>query len=146
MTTTAVRYHPWRHLRAQQSWTFVTAELPEHRRAQTDWTTRTVTIAKGLTQAKRRCSLAHELVHMERGPVAADARTAAREERLVEAIMARRMIELRDLGEALAWSQYPADVADELWVDGPTLRARLDNLTDAERAYLEARLSFMDWH
>lgn len=53
-----------------------------------------------LTQVQRRCTIAHEAVHCERG-VPAD----AREERAVEVIAARRLVALDALVDALVWSR-----------------------------------------
>lgn len=139
-------YHPWRRFRGLTAWALQQTVLPSGVHGLTDWLTGTVSIELGLTQAERRCTLAHELVHIERGPVPADPWLAAREESQVERVMARRLIDIHDLGEALAWSRHDVEVADELWVDTATLRARINTLTADERAYLEARLGFMDWH
>ncbi len=106
----------------------------------TCWPEQTVTLDKTLLQAERRCTIAHEVEHIRRGPVPAEPVLAAREEAAVEQAVARRLINIRDLGEALAWSQHPAVVAEELWVDEDTLRARLEHLHPAERAYLARRL------
>jgi hypothetical protein len=65
-------------------------------------------------------------------------------ERRVSDIACRRLIGIRDLGEALAWAHDVDEAADELWVDVDTLRARLDHLHPAERAYLRRRLADPD--
>ena len=83
--------------------------------------------------------MAHELVHVERGPVPADPWLAAREERAVEAEAARRLIPLEALAGALAWSRRPVEVADELWVDVQTLAVRIGGLSVAERAAVGLR-------
>lgn len=139
-------YHPWRRFRGLAAWTLQQTVLPSGVHGLTDWLTGTVSIELGLTQAERRCTLAHELVHIERGPVPRDPWLAAREESQVEREAARRLVGVYELGEALAWSWCPQEVADELWVDTATLRARLNTLTADERAYLNARLAFRDWH
>ncbi|WP_333618127.1 hypothetical protein [Dietzia sp.] len=56
------------------------ADLPAHIDALTDGTR--IWFRRGLTQAQRRSALAHELVHIERGPVPPFAE--AKEEELVE--------------------------------------------------------------
>ncbi len=56
--------------------------------------------------------------------------------------VARRLIELQPLGEALAWSRHISEAADVLWVTEDVLRARLDCLQPSERIYLDARLAF----
>ena len=50
----------------------------------------------------------------------------------------------RELGEALAWSLDPHEVADELWVDVPTVEARLRHLHPSEVHYLRRRLAAFD--
>ena len=60
----------------------------------------------------------------------------------MEQEVARRLIELRPLGEALAWSRHISEAADVLWVTEDVLRARLDCLQPSERIYLDARLAF----
>lgn len=95
-----------------------------------------------LLQAERRSALTHELVHIDRGRFPAWA--TGREERHVDAAAARYLIDIRDLGEALAWSSDPHEVADELWVDVPTLEARLGHLHPSERHYLRRRLAHPD--
>lgn len=64
----------------------------------------------------------------------------AREEEIVSRESARRLVTLEQLSEALAWTLRDDELTEELWVDRPTLRARLRSLTDAEHAYLAARL------
>lgn len=54
----------------------------------------------------------------------------------MEAVAARRLIDVKDLADALAWSPWPDEVAEELWVDRAMVEARMDALTEDERAYL----------
>lgn len=91
-----------------------------------------------LLQAERRSALAHELEHVHRGPFPRHAR--AKEEAAVNAAAARKLVDLHALGEALAWARHESEAAEELWVDVPTLRARLAHLYPAELRYLRGRL------
>lgn len=91
-----------------------------------------------LLQAERRSALAHELEHVHRGPFPRHAK--AKEEAAVNAAAARKLVDLHALGEALAWARHESEAAEELWIDVPTLRARLAHLQPAERAYLAGRL------
>jgi hypothetical protein len=91
-------------------------------------------LSRILTQAERRCTLTHELVHRERGPVPEDPLAAAREERVVEEISARRLITLDALVDGLRWTRQPHELAERLWVDEPTLDVRLDTLDRLEAA------------
>lgn len=97
-----------------------------------------------LTQAERRCTLTHELVHRERGPAPADCAAAAREERIVDEITARRLISVPALVDGLRWTRQPRELAEHLWVDEPTLRTRMDTLDPLEVAELEHHLDG-DW-
>jgi hypothetical protein len=101
---------------------------------------RRIWLARGLTQAERRCTLTHELVHLERGPVPTDPVAAAREERIVDEIAARRLIPVEALADGLRWTRHPLDLADHLWVDQPTLTARMATLDPLEVAELEHHL------
>ena len=134
-------YHPWRAFGQHEDWLLARAELPDGLRGVADFDTRTVILHSRLRQVERRCTLAHEIVHIERGPVPVDERLAAREESAVQREAARRLISLEALGEALAWSEQPAEVADVLWVTEDVLQARLASLHPAERAWLHERLS-----
>lgn len=134
-------YHPWRQFRGLSSWDVVWSELPGDLLAVTQFRSRQVVVDPRLLQAQRRSTIAHELVHIERGPTLAQGWWEAREERIVDDVASRRLISMHALGEALAWSQCLAEVAEELWVDEAMVRARLEALTEGERAYLAERLN-----
>ncbi|WP_119716266.1 ImmA/IrrE family metallo-endopeptidase [Propionibacterium ruminifibrarum] len=133
-------YHPWQRFNAEAQWTLQTAHLPRGHMGQIDWQTHTVIIDRNLLQSERRCTITHELVHIERGPVPSDPWLKQREEQAVEAEAARRLITLEALADALAWSSQPAEVAEELWVDMQTLDVRISGLSDTERTWLDRRL------
>lgn len=132
-------HRPWRELRRLSNWLLTFTHLPPGVRAECHWPRRLILMGSRLLQAERRSALAHELEHLRRGPF--PRRMRPREERAVNAAAARKLIRLHDLGEALAWADHPAEVADELWVDVPTVHARLAGLTDDEPAYLARRLA-----
>lgn len=101
-----------------------------------------ISLRAGTSAAQRRCTLAHEIVHLERG--AGDCgQWAAREELLVHAEAARRLCRLDDLAAAIralgGQPDYGA-LAEALDVDRQTLALRLDRLTPAERAHLRVLL------
>lgn len=131
-------YHPWRRLRD-----LVDVTLYWHDGHPPGWcrhSTQEVSLQRGMTQAERRSTLTHELVHLERGPAVRG--YGVREEREVDKEAARRLLpDVRAVGEALAWASCLEEAADELWVDLGTLRARLEHLHPAERAYLRRRLA-----
>lgn len=122
-----------------EGWRLAWVDLPGRTVGETCWTTRTITIDPRIPAAARRCTLTHELVHVERGPIPAPA-YQAREEVAVERETARRLIGLHDLAEALAESDQPGHVAELLDVDLDTLAARLSALDPDEHAYLCERL------
>ena len=133
-------HHPWRAFRALSHIRLRWAVLPEGLYGYTDHELGEVVIAQGLTQAERRCTIAHETQHALRGPVPAYLRT--REEERVDRDAARLLLpDIGDVAEAMAWSLSVEEAADELWVDADTLRCRLRHLHPSERGYLHRRLS-----
>lgn len=139
-----VGWNPWRHVGKHYPHVVVDTrtELPGRLWGFTDGAT--IWLCRLLDQAARRSTLAHEVVHLERGPVPADARGQAREERTVSAIAARRLITLDALADALRWTRDEHQLAEALWVDVPTLEARMAALDPVEVAELENRLNG-DW-
>lgn len=138
------RYHPWRHLarlaHITLRWTRDDIELD----GAYGWfyvDRDEIVMDDRQTQVQRRSTLAHELVHAERRdePCGSDV-LDARQESWVSQLAARRLIPLKDLGEALAWALSFEEAADELWVDECTLHTRLQHLHPSERAYLRRRL------
>jgi Zn-dependent peptidase ImmA (M78 family) len=110
-----------------------------------DHAERAVRLAPDLSQVERRCTVAHEYVHALRGDEpACSAWHERKQERIVERAAARLLIPLDDLARALAWSDDPHELADDLWVDVDTLTHRLRHLDDAERRYLAKRRARRD--
>lgn len=134
------RWHPWRMLRDHYADVDVTCRhrLPD--RVMGLQLGRRIWLARGLTQAERRCTLTHELVHRERGPVPHDPAAAAREERQVDQIAARRLITTEALVDGLRWTRQPDELAEHLWVDRSTLNVRMASLDPLEVAELEHHL------
>lgn len=135
-----MRWNPWRALSTAHAEVEVSCRyrLPNHlmglQQGHRIWLCRT------LTQAERRCTLTHELVHRERGLIT-DPNAAALEERIVDEIAARRLITLPQLVDGLRWTRDDADdLADTLWVDQPTLKTRMETLDPIEVAELEHAL------
>lgn len=130
-------WHPWRRLRdlaeTRLEWQDTDDEWGHY-----DFAADCITIATGMTQAERRCTLTHELIHRERGPVPEHLRE--KEEEIVRDLSARRLIPMRDLAEAMLWSYDEYEIAEELWVDEPTVADRLRNLSEAERTFLREEL------
>lgn len=122
-----------------EGWSVVRGVLPAGIAGATDWRTNTVYVDPRYRPVVQRCTLTHELVHVERGPSLAPQYDAP-EELVVRKIAARRLIDIRELGEALAESDSLGHVSDVLHVDHDTLMIRLKYLHPAERAYLRRRL------
>ena len=93
-------------------------------------------ILEGLTIAERRCTLTHELIHLERRDAG---HQGDKVERLVEREAARRLIPFDNLLEA-DWGQSLEKIADDLWVDEATLEVRLATLGEDENELLHARI------
>lgn len=100
-----------------------------------DYPTKTISIRRGLAPAKRRCVLAHELVHARRGPCLDDPVLVAREEHTVCRTVAQVLIPMDDLVTAAEEVEYPTApaLAEALQVDIGTVRYRMETLTEAER-------------
>lgn len=128
------RHHPWRSLRALTDWTLHWADLGDDLLGETDHDRRTVTLTTGMTQAQRRATIAHEVVHAERGSV--PRWMQAREESHVDQIAARRLIEWPALLDACRWARTLEELAEELWVDEATAECRLQHLHPSERTKL----------
>jgi hypothetical protein len=131
-------YDPWHALTDFDRARVVFGDLPPRRRGEVDFGTQTITLERRLDPTTQRCTLAHELVHLERGPVIMWC--APREERAVAAIAARRLVSIEALAEAMRWSQDERAVAEELSVDVRTVRVRLRCLDASERAFLRERV------
>ncbi|MEJ9078803.1 hypothetical protein WKY82_10310 [Gordonia malaquae] len=130
-------WHPWRWLRDHHADVDVThAPLCHGRMAELDGAR--IRMESRLTQAERRCSLTHELVHIERrGREHPDPDV---EEQIVELESARRLITVDQLADAFRWLREPGltDLAEHLWVDEPTAQCRMDHLDPLEVAQIEA--------
>lgn len=132
-TERARHWSPWRHLRRHHPDVRVyEVELPDDLLACVDLDRRIIWLDSRLTQAEVRCSLAHEIGHLERGwPCMPGGESA--EERAVDDWAARRLIDVHDLVRALQWSSHVDEIAEELWVDAHMVRARFRGLTDDEQ-------------
>ncbi|GAA3962751.1 hypothetical protein [Gordonia caeni] len=130
------RWHPWHWLR--DHYPHVSVEhtpLPPGRRGAAHGDL--IWLHDRLTQAERRTTLTHELIHFERR--GREHPHPAVEEQIVEAETARRMIPLRQLCDAFAWLRHPdaGALAEHLWVDQALVHARMENLDPLEVAQIE---------
>jgi hypothetical protein len=132
------RYDPWRDLR--ENWPEVQVVIkPMRGRLLGELRYPVIALRADTTAAQRRCTLAHEIVHLERG-VTDCGPWAEREERLVEAEAARRLIPTEALLDAVRSCGGAHDIgalADVLEVDLDTLEARLRQVTPRERQQIE---------
>jgi hypothetical protein len=100
----------------------------------------TIALRADTSAAQRRCTLAHELVHLERG-LRDCGPWAAREELQVHAEAARRLIHAGELAHAIrdtGGSHDLASLAALLDVDVETVSLRLRLLSARERAQVRA--------
>jgi len=133
---------PYSFLAEHPDLSMTMAPLPDGERGRWYPDLHVILISDRLSQAERRCTLAHELVHRMRGDLhVADDLMRNRIERSCHLIAARLLIPLPDLVQAMLWSQEPAEVAEQLWVDLETLQTRVETLHPAERGYLRRRLA-----
>jgi len=132
-------YHPWRDARRRSHLAIEFVEdLPTGGRGHI--TGDTIRVNRHMLADERRCTIAHELVHDERRIFPADRVLRAREEIAVERIAARRLIQLDQLVDVLAWTRRTEEVAEELWVDVSMLVALVQSLTDDERDWIDDQL------
>lgn len=132
--------HPWRTLRSLPEITLLWHDGGA--KGYYDFTRQTISIRRGMTSAERRSTLQHELHHHYNGRFLRA--LLAKEEAACELAAARDLIDIRKLGEAMAWASDIETVADELWVDIDLVRVRCERLHPAERAYLRQRLAHLD--
>jgi hypothetical protein len=105
-----------------------------------DWPV--IALRAGTSAAQMRCTLAHELVHLERG-IRDCGPWADREELAVHSEVALRLIPIESLCEAVAelgGTDSRGSLAVALNVDGATLELRLSQLNREERAAIRARV------
>lgn len=124
-------YHPWRALREMPRIDVAWIDLPIGLHAETDG--QQIWIDRRLRQVERRCAIAHEVEHIQRG---IPCRDDPADEAAVEKATARRLVDVRDLADALAWTTDHDELADCLWVTPAVLTVRLGNLHPAESRYL----------
>ncbi|MGH3956433.1 MAG: hypothetical protein ACRDTI_20605 [Mycobacterium sp.] len=131
-------WHPWRALATRYPHIAVSCDHVLPRGVAGLWQGETIWLCKSLTQAERRSTLTHELIHVDRGLAPIVLR--AREEHMVDVLAAQRLISLPDLLHGLQWTNNDYELAEELWTDVHTVRVRRQNLTQGERAWLADRV------
>lgn len=137
-------YDPWADLR--QNWPHVKVVIEEMTgdllgEVRDDG--QVIALRAGTSAAQRRCTLTHELVHLERG-IFDCGPWLQREEGLVHAEVSRRLIPLADLAaaiRALGGADDRAALAQWLDVDSETLEIRLSRMSSSERTALRRALA-----
>jgi hypothetical protein len=131
----ARRYDPWRDL--AENWPAISVVLePMSGLLLGELRYPVIALRSGTSAAQRRCTLAHELVHLERG-VRDCGPWTEREELHVHREVARRLVTVPDLASAVRALGGTADIAalaQALDVDAQTARLRLELVTSGERA------------
>jgi hypothetical protein len=134
-------YDPWRDVAENWPELQVTVEPMEGDLLGTvEWPV--IALRADSSPAQRRCTLCHELVHLERG-IWDCGPWADREERAVHSEVALRLIPLQALADAVAelgGTEPRGALAGQLDVDGETLDLRLAELDRRERAVIRARV------
>lgn len=104
---------------------------------------RLVLVDRGLSLVGWRCTVAHEVAHLDAGHGDAELPPLliAKAEETVDRVAAKRLVSLDALLDANLWGRHPAEVADELDVDLDTLKVRVANLTQQEKDYINGRLA-----
>lgn len=134
-------HHPWRELReGQPDWQVLYAPLPDDIDGMTDVEHRTIWIDSRLNQAARRSTLTHEAIHAAR----LDGECTDWDEDQVEQEAARILLPLDRLLHVLPWAHNLYEAAEELWVDEPLLRVRLDHLHPSERGAIKRAFAARD--
>lgn len=135
-------FNPWRRLRALgPTWKLrFSRQLGGDTYGVTNWGTRTITLAEGMSFEERRCTITHEVTHVQRGP--ASTCGAVGEELVVDRISARLLLpSMCDIADTLVFHRGDHDrAAADLWVDPWMLDVRLASLRSLERDYLHRRL------
>lgn len=136
------RFNPWRRLRALgPTWRLRwSPHLPSDTYGTTNWGTRTITLAEGMSFEERRSTITHEVTHVLRGP--ASCCHSVGEELVVDMLSARLLLpSMHDIADALVYHRgQHDDAAAELWVDPWMLEVRLSGLRTLERDYLHRRI------
>lgn len=136
--------HPWRDLAALTHVVVHWRDLHTGTWGATNGLDR-IWLDKRLLQVERRCTLAHELEHIRRGHRGCQPPVV--EQRVAHAAARYLLPDPHQVADALVWAGGCVDeAADELWVDPPTLEARLDprHLHPAEKAIIVGRLAEVD--
>lgn len=137
-------YNPWRDAEKRPEITIdCRHELPDGQSGAYDSSAETIYLCKTLLQSDRRCTLAHELLHVDRGAPPVDVEwIAEKEERIVDRLAAQRLIDRERFIDAVIWCgrRVGPECASELWVDIDTLCTWVRTLTAREIREIQDRI------
>lgn len=135
-------YSPWADLASRPHLDLVWHQLGDGVLGLYDHLRQRITLDPRMPRRQIRSVLAHELVHAEQADHRTDCtRVNLRQEQQADRRAARRLVDIRDLGEAMiGCDNHLSAMAVELRVSDALLRVRREHLTQTERVYLR-RLS-----
>jgi hypothetical protein len=134
-------FDPYSLLAGMPHLTLEVTRLPDDEMGRWIPSRQTIVLDDRLDQAERRCTLVHEMVHHISGDILGlTPELVVMQERMCRERTARLLITITALADAMLWSEHAAEIADQLWVDEPTLWDRLEHLTPEEHAFLSERL------
>lgn len=135
-----IKYHPWRELDALPGVRVVIEEIDDCWGYYDEWDN-TIHLDSRLSQAERRCTLAHELIHAQHADIGnLNDWHHNKRERSTCLSAARKLVPIDALADVLVWTTDEFEVAEVLWVDVDTIRTRLTNLTQDETALITDRI------
>lgn len=124
--------NPWRRL--AEDWPDVSVTYADlgHRWGITEWAPSgaRIVLHRDLNQVKRRCVIAHECEHLDRG-APCDSLRASIEQRVLDATARYLLPDLEVVARTIGVYDLRR-AADELWVSFPVLVDRLNGLRDGE--------------
>jgi len=128
------RWDPGRYLAERfPDMRVVEAVLPGRVQGAVDHEERIIWLDAGLSPAARRSTLAYEIAQLQQGPTPGDPCLAAAHQRDAAEWASRMLIDSPALFEAFESCREYREVAAQLGVDIPTVRARLRAMSDAEQ-------------
>ncbi|WP_190246854.1 ImmA/IrrE family metallo-endopeptidase [Brevibacterium casei] len=125
-------HHPWRDLRGREHITVHWRTMPGDYLGATDGAN-AIWMDPDQLQVERRCTLAHEIAHIDLGHKGCQ---DGREEDRANRLTAQRLIEWDALVDVFRWAHTAHEAADELWVTPEVLEDRLRFLHPNEKALL----------
>ena len=136
-------WNPWGDLRHLVEVTLMFEPLVGRKMGRTCFRTSTITLDSSLLQRERNDALAHERIHLERGPAVVGFEDA--DERAVQIETARRLIPIGALCQALRWTRNVRELAEELHCTPETVVVRMTTMKHAsERAAVRRVLDDVD--